>query len=88
MKKERDGLLILVKDFGIGIPEKIQTKIFDMFTEAKREGTAGEKAYGLGLSISKQIIETHGGNIWFESNDGIGTTFYVYLPFSFKAPEI
>ena len=88
MKKERDGLLILVKDFGIGIPEKIQAKIFDMFTESKREGTAGEKAYGLGLSISKQIIETHGGNIWFESNDGIGTTFYAYLPFSFKAPEI
>lgn len=88
LKKEMDGLLISVKDFGIGIPQKIQPKIFDTFTEAKREGTSGEKAYGLGLSISKQIVETHGGRIWFESDDGIGTTFHVFLPFSFKLPEL
>ncbi len=48
--------------------------------ETKRPGTDGEKSFGLGLSISKQIIEDHGGKIWFESNFSSGTTFFVRLP--------
>ena len=72
--------IIAVKDKGIGIPEDIQSKVFDMFTEAKRKGTAGELPYGLGLSISKQIIDAHNGSIWFESKQGKGTTFFVQLP--------
>ena len=71
---------ISVKDSGIGIPENMKSKVFNIFTEAKRPGTAGEKSFGLGLSISKQIIESHGGKIWFESNNGNGTTFFVRLP--------
>jgi two-component system, OmpR family, sensor histidine kinase VicK len=51
-----------------------------MFTEAKRPGTTGEKSFGLGLSISKQIIENHEGKIWFENNDDKGATFYITLP--------
>jgi two-component system sensor histidine kinase VicK len=50
-----------------------------MFTEAKRPGTAGEKSFGLGLSICKQIIESHNGEIWFDSDQVRGTTFYVRL---------
>ena len=50
-----------------------------MFTDAKRVGTAGEKSFGLGLSICKQIIERHDGKIWFESDNATGTTFYVKL---------
>lgn len=69
-----------VKDSGIGIPDSIKDKVFDIFTEAKRFGTSGEQPYGLGLSISKQIIEVHDGRIWFESTEGSGTTFYVALP--------
>lgn len=72
--------LITVKDRGIGIPEDIQPKVFDMFTEAKRKGTAGELPYGLGLSICKQIVEAHNGSIWFESKQDKGTTFFVELP--------
>jgi two-component system sensor histidine kinase VicK len=71
---------ILVKDAGIGIPEGMKDKVFNMFTEAKRPGTAGEKSFGLGLSISKQIIENHNGKIWFESNPGSGITFHIKLP--------
>ncbi|WP_428331456.1 ATP-binding protein [Mucilaginibacter sp.] len=72
---------ISVKDNGIGIPENIRNKVFNTFTEAKRPGTAGEKSFGLGLSISKQIIENHNGKIWFENNENAnGTTFYVRLP--------
>jgi signal transduction histidine kinase len=71
---------ISVKDNGVGIPDNLHEKVFNMFTEAKRPGTAGEKSFGLGLSISKQIVESHNGKIWFESDGKTGTTFYVRLP--------
>ena len=73
-------ILITVKDSGVGIPDQFKDKVFEMFTAAKRLGTAGEKSYGLGLSICKQIIESHGGTITFESKEGEGTTFLVTLP--------
>jgi signal transduction histidine kinase len=73
-------VLLTVKDSGIGIPDEIKTKIFDVHTEAKRQGTLGEKPFGLGLSICRQIVEACGGKIWFESAVGQGTTFYVGLP--------
>jgi signal transduction histidine kinase len=69
-----------VEDHGIGIPDKLKDKVFDMFTEARRTGTAGEQTFGLGLAISRQIIEAHGGTIWFESSPGKGSTFYIELP--------
>lgn len=70
---------IAVNDHGIGIPDEIKDKIFNIFTDAKRPGTLGEKSFGLGLSICRQIIEKHHGQIWFESNSHDGTTFYVRL---------
>lgn len=73
-------VLITVKDTGLGIPADIQNKIFDPFTIAKRQGTQGEQPFGLGLYISRQIIESHKGSIWLESEPGKGTTFYVELP--------
>jgi signal transduction histidine kinase len=80
VEQEIDGVQISIRDEGIGIPDAIKGKVFDILTEAKRFGTSGEEPYGLGLSISKQIIDAHGGRIWFESVDGNGTTFYIYLP--------
>jgi two-component system sensor histidine kinase VicK len=77
---EGQEVKIAVKDSGIGIPDNMKDKIFNMFTEAKRPGTDGEKSFGLGLSISKQIIESHNGKIWFENNGDKGTVFYVTLP--------
>jgi len=71
---------ITVRDKGIGIPVDLQNQIFDPFTPARRKGTGGEQPFGLGLYISKQIIEAHGGNIWFVSEQGVGTTFFVELP--------
>jgi signal transduction histidine kinase len=79
-ERKDDNIVIAIKDSGIGIPESNKTKVFEMFTVAKRLGTAGEKSYGLGLSICKQIMESHGGQIYFESKVGDGTTFYITLP--------
>jgi signal transduction histidine kinase len=74
------GLMVSVQDNGIGIPPELQPLVFNMFTDAKREGTLGEKSFGLGLSICKQIIEQHSGKLWFESELNKGTTFYFTLP--------
>ncbi len=78
--KKDSQVELSVKDNGIGIPENMKDKVFDVFTEAKRFGTSGEQPYGLGLSISKQIVEAHGGKIWLESEEGAGTTFHISLP--------
>ncbi len=78
--QKKDHIVVSVKDEGIGIPDNMKEKVFNMFTDAKRPGTIGEKSFGLGLSISKQIIEKHNGNIWFESEVDKGTTFYISLP--------
>ena len=72
--------IVSVKDQGIGIPDHMKSQIFETFTKAKRAGTSGEKPFGLGLSIVKQIVEAHGGKIWFESEEGLGSTFFIQLP--------
>lgn len=69
-----------IHDKGIGIPDELKPRVFDSFTSAKRPGTSGEKAFGLGLSIARQFVEAHNGRIWFESEVGKGTCFYVSLP--------
>jgi signal transduction histidine kinase len=71
---------IAVKDSGVGIPEKNRPFIFDMFTQAKIPGTSGEVPFGLGLSISLQIARAHQGNIWFDTEEGKGTTFHFEFP--------
>lgn len=76
---DEHNVLMSVNDHGIGIPESMHDKVFNMFTDAKRPGTLGEKSFGLGLSICMQIVEKHGGKIWFQSDQANGTTFYVRL---------
>lgn len=73
-------VVVSIKDSGIGIPIDIQDSLFDLFTKSSRKGTNGEETYGLGLAISKQIVEAHNGEIWFKSEQGKGTTFFVMLP--------
>lgn len=80
LERQQKSVLISVIDHGIGVPQKDKKKIFEMFTSAKRSGTAGEQPFGIGLSVSKQIIESHQGKIWLDDNPGGGTIFYVELP--------
>jgi PAS domain S-box-containing protein len=70
---------VFVKDTGIGIPENMEEMIFGRFRQVE-EGRFHEGA-GLGLSISKGIVNLLGGKIWFESRIGKGTTFYFTVPY-------
>jgi PAS domain S-box-containing protein len=75
-----DNILFSVTDHGIGIPKKDLPNLFQrMFhpTHLQKMGTGGA---GLGLSISKGLIEAHGGKIWIESKEGVGTQCYFTLP--------
>jgi signal transduction histidine kinase len=80
-KKEGDAVLS-VKDNGIGIPRKDQTKIFERFYRVDRSEDNVEDAggSGLGLSIAKWITEAHNGSIEVKSREGRGSTFVVRLP--------
>jgi signal transduction histidine kinase len=70
-----------VKDEGIGIPDNLKGQIFHSSNKARRPGTSGEQSFGIGLSICKQIVEAHDGRIWFQSEKGSGSTFFVELPY-------
>jgi len=80
LEQKEKTVLISIKDDGIGIPPEMQNEIFNTLGTSRRMGTAGEKSFGLGLSICKQIVEAHHGKIWATSNPGEGTVFYVELP--------
>lgn len=71
-----DQIELQVRDDGVGIPPEILPHIFDPFTTTKEVG----KGVGLGLAVSKGIVERHGGHIEVTSELGVGTTFQVILP--------
>ncbi|MEQ7800499.1 ATP-binding protein [Pedobacter sp. ASV1-7] len=75
-----DSCMIKITDFGIGIPLDLQALLFDQFSKAGRPGLRGEKSVGLGLHISRQIIEQHKGTLTLQSKENEGTTFTVSLP--------
>jgi len=72
----------IVKDEGVGISEEGKEKLFKIGEVFSTEGTKGEKGTGLGLALAKQIVEKHGGDIWFYSNIDEGSEFHVTLPSS------
>jgi len=71
---------IQVQDEGLGIPADQQSLIFGRFMRANNVRQSSIRGTGLGLYISRGLVEQHGGRIWFESHEGEGTTFYVILP--------
>jgi two-component system sensor histidine kinase VicK len=78
--RNTDGQIYIdVKDFGMGIPDSILPYIFDRFSRASRRGLRGEESVGLGLSIVKQIVEKHGGDISVTTAEKQGTTFTIHM---------
>lgn len=75
---------VSVKDNGIGIPEKQKSGIFNKFFRAENALKTRTDGSGLGLFVSKSIIEKHGGQIGFESIEGVGTTFYFTIPIAIE----
>jgi len=73
---------IQVADTGSGIPDYLKAKLFHKFVQGRENGDPSEKGSGLGLVISKGIIEAHGGTIWIEDNHPRGTKFIFTLPLS------
>ncbi|HEX7828576.1 MAG TPA: ATP-binding protein [Thermoanaerobaculia bacterium] len=75
-----DSFLTAVCDRGIGIPADELGQVFERFHRGRQVSSTNYGGLGLGLYITKQIIERHGGTIWVDSKEGQGTTFYFSLP--------
>ncbi|PIR72667.1 MAG: hypothetical protein COU42_00350 [Candidatus Nealsonbacteria bacterium CG10_big_fil_rev_8_21_14_0_10_36_24] len=87
VKKEEKNIEVQIQDSGLGIPLNEQDKIFTKFFRGSNIMRIDTEGTGLGLYIAKNIIEAHRGIIWFESEEGKGTTFYFTLPIKEKFGE-
>ncbi len=75
------NLLFHVKDTGCGIPPNMYEHIFERFSQLENRPFRSDDGSGLGLAISKAFVELMGGQIWVESIEGVGSNFYVSLPY-------
>ena len=75
-----DHIVTSVCDGGIGIPADELSQVFERFHRGRQVSSTNYGGLGLGLYITKQIVERHGGTIWVDSREGVGTTFYFSLP--------
>jgi len=76
----KNEVIVSVRDEGIGINPLDADKIFDRYYRVESSNTRHISGFGIGLYLSAEIIEHHGGRIWLESEPGIGSTFYFSLP--------
>lgn len=80
VEADREKLKFSISDTGIGIPEKEKIHVFKKFFRSSNAIKFQTEGNGIGLYIAKNIIKAHGGEIWFESEENKGTTFYFTLP--------
>jgi signal transduction histidine kinase len=71
---ENGEALISVSDTGVGLPSGLEERIFDAFFTTKPHGT------GMGLRVSRSIVESHGGRLWADGNSSRGAVFHIALP--------
>jgi PAS domain S-box-containing protein len=81
-RAENEQILVSLRDTGVGLPPQLAEQIFDPFFTTKPHGT------GMGLRISRSIIESHGGRLWAVGSPGRGATFHLNLPAALPGPSI
>jgi signal transduction histidine kinase len=86
--EETDSFIFRVRDTGIGIDPDFLPHVFDEFKQASGDIGSTHKGAGLGLSITKRLVELMGGSIEVESREGEGSVFTVTLPVSIEATEL
>lgn len=82
--RQRDDCILRVTDNGEGIPLEIQDKIFQLYFSTKGKG----RGTGIGLAMTFRIVQLHSGAVWFESEPGKGTTFWIRLPLAGARPSL
>jgi signal transduction histidine kinase len=84
LKDEGESFLVTVRDTGPGFPSELASRVFDRFFQVDMSATRRHSGTGIGLALTKQLVELHGGETWAESAPGEGARFFVRL---FKAKE-
>lgn len=87
VSKSDTNAIVKIKDTGIGIKKEDQEKLFKPFVQVDSDDTRKFEGSGLGLSICKGIINSHGGKIWIESEPGKGSTFQFTIPLKYEKNE-
>lgn len=77
---EKERIVISVQDQGMGIPSQMRERIFERFYRVDESDRRMPGGIGLGLSLVREVIKSHGGEVWVESETGVGSTFYFSLP--------
>jgi C4-dicarboxylate-specific signal transduction histidine kinase len=80
-RADTEDVLVSVSDTGVGLPPQRADQIFNAFFTTKLHGT------GMGLSISRSIVQSHGGRLWAADNASRGASFHLTLPTGFEAHE-
>lgn len=79
-EESQGGLLLVVEDTGIGIPEEVRSRVFERFYRSDQEEVQRQTGSGLGLFLVKEIVEIHGGKMSLHSELGKGSKFFLWLP--------
>jgi signal transduction histidine kinase len=87
MPRDEGRIIVSVEDTGIGVPKEDLGKIFDLFYRVEKDKVYVEEGAGLGLAISREIIRTHGGTLWAESMEGMGSAFHFSIP-AYKGEQV
>lgn len=88
LSRNGSNILYSVKDSGVGIPDEDKEKMFTKYGHGKDSRKINAASSGLGLYIVKGVVDGHGGKIWYETEVGKGTTFFVELPIAQNRPSV
>lgn len=87
VQQQQDEVRLEVQDYGQGMSEEVRPQIFDRFFQGARAGHSAHRGLGLGLFITREIVNEHGGRVEFDSEVGEGSTFRIIMPIGESKPE-